>query len=337
MAGDEKREVLRETGQSASGPPLLILTGPTAVGKTALSISLAKAVGGEIISADSMQVYKHMNIGSAKITKQEMQGVTHHLLDILEPWEDFNVVTFQRHCKEAIAEIYGRGKLPILVGGTGFYIQAVLRDIAFTENEDDPAYRRELEQFAEKNGDAVLHEKLRQVDAVSAEAIPPGNRKRVIRALEYFHLTGEPISLHNERERQRPDAYNACYFVLTDARAALYERIEKRVDEMMSQGLVAEVQALKDMGCKRGQTAMQGLGYKEILDYLDGIGTLEEAVNRIKLETRHFAKRQLTWFRREKDVIWLDRSQYSGKSREQQDACMLEVMLQVAREKGIIE
>ncbi len=340
MAGDEKREVLRETGQSgqsASGPPLLILTGPTAVGKTALSISLAKAVGGEIISADSMQVYKHMNIGSAKITKQEMQGVTHHLLDILEPWEDFNVVTFQRRCKEAIAEIYGRGKLPILVGGTGFYIQAVLRDIAFTENEDDPAYRRELEQFAEKNGDAALHEKLRQVDVASAEAIPPGNRKRVIRALEYFHLTGEPISLHNERERQRPDAFRACYFVLTDARTALYARIEKRVDEMMSQGLVAEVQALKDMGCRRGQTAMQGLGYKEILDYLDGMGTLEEAVNRIKLETRHFAKRQLTWFRRERDVVWLDRSQYSGKSREQQDACMLEVMLQVAREKGIIQ
>lgn len=340
MAGDEKREVLRETGQSgqsASGPPLLILTGPTAVGKTALSISLAKAVGGEIISADSMQVYKHMNIGSAKITKQEMQGVTHHLLDILEPWEDFNVVTFQRRCKEAIAEIYGRGKLPILVGGTGFYIQAVLRDIAFTENEDDPAYRRELEQFAEKNGDAALHEKLRQVDVASAEAIPPGNRKRVIRALEYFHLTGEPISLHNERERQRPDAFRACYFVLTDAREALYARIEKRVDEMMTQGLVTEVQTLKNMGCRRGQTAMQGLGYKEILDYLDGIGTLEEAVNRIKLETRHFAKRQLTWFRREKDVIWLDRSQYSGKSREQQDACMLEVMLQVARERGIIE
>ncbi|MBR1855305.1 MAG: tRNA (adenosine(37)-N6)-dimethylallyltransferase MiaA, partial [Lachnospiraceae bacterium] len=312
-------------------PPLLILTGPTAVGKTALSISLAKAVGGEIISADSMQVYKHMDIGSAKITVQEMQGVPHHLLNILEPWEDFNVVTFKRLCKAAMEEIYARRKLPILVGGTGFYIQAVLRDIAFTDNEDDPEYRRELEQFAETNGDDALHEKLRLVDAASADAIPAGNRKRVIRALEYYHLTGAPISLHNERERRRPDAYNACYFVLTDDRAVLYERIEKRVDEMMAQGLVAEVQALKDMGCRRGQTAMQGLGYKEILDYLDGLCTLEEAVERIKLETRHFAKRQLTWFRREQNVIWLDRAKYRVES----DACLLETMLNAAKCKGI--
>ena len=314
-------------------PPLLILTGPTAVGKTALSIALAKAVDGEIISADSMQVYRHMDIGSAKITKAEMRGVPHHLIDVLEPWEDFNVVIFQRLCKQAIKDIYDRGKLPILVGGTGFYIQAVLRDIAFTESGEDSAYRAELEQFAEQNGDAALHEQLRLVDAPSADAIPAGNRKRVIRALEYFHLTGEQISQHNERERRRPNAYNACYFVLTDDRERLYQRIEQRVDTMLEQGLVEEVKALKQMGCRRGQTAMQGLGYKEILDYLDGACTLEEAVTLIKRDTRHFAKRQLTWFGREQDVIWLDRTQFSAEDGETQEEKILQKMLRIVEER----
>jgi len=311
---------------------LIILTGPTAVGKTALSIALAKAVDGEIISADSMQVYRHMDIGSAKITKAEMDGVSHHMIDILDPWEDFNVVLFQKLCKEAIADIHARGKMPILVGGTGFYIQAVLRDIAFTENEDDTVYRKELEQFAEANGDEALHDRLREIDPASAEAIPAGNRKRVIRALEYFHLTKEPISLHNERERKRPNAYNACYFVLTDDRERLYERIDRRVDEMLAQGLVAEVEKLKGMGCRRGQTAMQGLGYKEILDYLDGACTLDEAVYLIKRDTRHFAKRQLTWFRREQDVIWLDRTEFPAPGRNEQDEAILRHMLKIVNE-----
>lgn len=332
--GVEKENV--PTQVNGAKVPLLILTGPTAVGKTALSISLAKAVGGEIISADSMQVYRHMDIGSAKITQAEMDGVPHHLIDILEPWEDFNVVLFQKLCKEAIRDIYGRGKIPILVGGTGFYIQAVLRDIAFTENEDAPEYRAELERFAERNGAEALHEKLRQVDPVSADLIPAGNRKRVIRALEYFYLTKEPISLHNQRERQRPNAYNACYFVLTDAREALYARIEKRVDEMLDQGLVDEVKRLKEMGCQRGQTAMQGLGYKEILDYLDGKCTLDEAVARIKLETRHFAKRQLTWFRREQDVIWLDRTQFAAEDKKEQDKLILDEMLRRYEEHKVM-
>lgn len=311
---------------------LIILTGPTAVGKTALSIALAKALDGEIISADSMQVYRHMDIGSAKITKEEMDGVPHHMIDILDPWEDFNVVLFQKLCKEAIADIHTRGKMPILVGGTGFYIQAVLRDIAFTENEDDTVYRKEMEQFAETNGDEALHDRLREIDPVSAEAIPAGNRKRVIRALEYFHLTKEPISLHNERERKRPNAYNACYFVLTDDRERLYERIDRRVDEMLAQGLVAEVEKLKEMGCRRGQTAMQGLGYKEILDYLDGNCTLDEAVYLIKRDTRHFAKRQLTWFRREKDVIWLDRTEFPTPDKNEQDEAILRHMLKIVNE-----
>lgn len=305
-------------------PPLVILTGPTAVGKTALSIALAKAVNGEIISADSMQVYRHMDIGSAKITSEEMQGVPHYLINILEPTEDFNVVIFQQKCREAMTGIYERGRIPILVGGTGFYIQAVLRDIDFTENPEDTGYRAELEQRARAQGKEALHAELAQIDPASAEAIPAGNVKRVIRALEYFRLTGEKISVHNERERSRERAYNACYFVLNDDRAKLYERIDRRVDRMLEQGLVDEVCTLRKMGCRRGQTAMQGLGYKEILDYLDGFCTLEEAVATIKQETRHFAKRQLTWFRREEDVIWVDRTAFPEDG---QDQAMLEYML----------
>ncbi len=305
-------------------PKLIILTGPTAVGKTNLSIQLAKAVNGEIISADSMQVYRHMDIGSAKIMPDEMQGVPHHLIDILEPWEDFHVVAFQEYCRKAVEEICERGHVPILVGGTGFYIQAVLKDIDFTEKDDDIVYQQELATLAQEQGPQVLHDMLRKVDEVSAEAIPAGNVKRVIRAMEYYKLTGEPISVHNERERARGNAYNACYFVLNDDRDKLYERIEKRVDIMLEQGLVEEVKRLKDMGCRRGQTGMQGIGYKEILDYLDGHCSLEEAVCLIKRDTRHFAKRQLTWFRREQDVIWLNRPEFPGG-----DEDVLKYMLEI--------
>lgn len=301
--------MLQEQGKE-NQKKLIILTGPTAVGKTGLSIQLAKAIDGEIISADSMQVYKYMDIGSAKITKEEMEGVPHHLIDLLMPWEDFNVAAFKKYCLCAMDGIYKRGHIPILVGGTGFYIQAILRDIDFTENEEDTAYRRKLSAFAEKEGADRLHAMLYEVDAASAQTIPPGNVKRVIRALEYFQMTGEPISVHNERERAKKNAYDACYFVLNDAREMLYERIEKRVEQMLDNGLVEEVERLRQMGCKRGNTAMQGIGYKEILDYLDGICTLEEAVYLIKRDTRHFAKRQLTWFRREKDVIWLNRPEF---------------------------
>ncbi len=292
--------------------PMIVLTGPTAVGKTELSIKLAKAVGGEILSADSMQVYKHMDVGSAKITPEEMQGVPHHLIDVLEPWEDFNVVVFKKKCEECLPGIYERGHIPILTGGTGFYIQALLRDVDFEEDTqgEDAAYRSMLENLAQEKGTDFLHEMLRQVDAASAEAIHENNIKRIIRALEYYHLTGQRISDHNERERQKKRAYNSCYFVLNDIRERLYERIERRVDEMINLGLVEEVQRLKDMGVKRGMSSMQGLGYKEILDYLDGVTTLEEAVYLIKRDTRHFAKRQLTWFRREKEVIWIDKDQF---------------------------
>ncbi len=289
--------------------PLIVLTGPTAVGKTALSIKLAKAVGGEIVSADSMQIYRHMDIGSAKITPEEMEDVPHHLIDVLEPTEDFNVVRFQQMAKEAMAGIYGRGRIPVLTGGTGFYIQAVLYDIDFTENEENTPYREELERLAMEKGNACLHQMLREVDAASAKAIHENNVKRVIRALEFYRLTGEKISEHNEVQRGRDAAYNACYFVLTDKRERLYERIDKRVDGMLAAGLVEEVAALMQMGCTKDMVSMQGLGYKEILSYLNGEIPLERAVYLIKRDTRHFAKRQLTWFRREKDVIWVPKDE----------------------------
>lgn len=277
--------------------PMIILTGPTAVGKSALSVELAKKINGAVISADSMQVYRHMDIGSAKITPEEMQGVTHYMIDELEPDEEFHVVRFVTMAKEYLKEIYADGKIPIIAGGTGFYIQALLYDIDFTEQQCDETYRRQLEDLAREHGAEYLHGILREVDPASAEAIHANNIKRVIRALEFYHLSGKKISEHNETERQKQSPYNFAYFVLTDERAKLYERIDRRVDAMIEAGLVEEVKKLKSMGCSPGEVSMQGLGYKEILAYLDGGCTLEEAVYIIKRETRHFAKRQLTWLR----------------------------------------
>lgn len=311
--------------------PLVILTGPTAVGKTKLSISLAKAIGGEIISADSMQVYRHMDIGSAKITEEEKQGVAHHLIDLLEPTGEFDIVRFQTLAKQAVEEIRQKGHIPILVGGTGFYIQSVVYDIDFSEHDGQSGLRRRLEeQTKTPEGIHALHEKLREVDPASAEAIHENNVKRVVRALEFYEENGVPISAHNEAQRQKASPYTFCYFVLTDKRETLYERIDARVDQMMGQGLLEEVESLKKRGCTRDMVSMQGLGYKELLDYLDGQITLDEAVYRIKRDTRHFAKRQITWFKREKEVIWLDRQRYAG------DAEILEEMLRYLKEKRMI-
>ncbi len=311
--------------------PLIILTGPTAVGKTAASIGLAKAIGGEIISADSMQVYRYMDIGSAKIMSEEMNGVCHHLIDVLEPEEEFNVAVFQKMAKEAMQGIYERGHIPIVVGGTGFYIQALLYDIDFEKGEENTDYRKELEAYAKDHGAQSLHDRLREVDPKSADAIHANNVKRVIRALEYYHETGTQISEHNEAEREKESPYQFAYFVLNDVRSHLYERIDHRVDLMMEQGLLDEVTALKNRGCTREMVSMQGLGYKEILDYLDGKDTLEEAVTILKRDTRHFAKRQLTWFRRERDVRWIQKEEY-GYDEEK----ILQAMLEILREKEII-
>ncbi len=308
--------------------PIIILTGPTAVGKTKASIGLAKAINGEIISADSMQVYKYMDIGSAKIRPEEMQGITHYLVDVLEPDDEFHVVRFQQMAKQAMEEIYAKGKIPIIVGGTGFYIQALLYDIDFTENNEDTAYRKELEQAAAEKGADYLHNMLREVDPVSAETIHANNVKRVIRALEFYKLTGQKISEHNEKERAKESPYDFCYFVLNDDRKLLYDRIDLRIDIMLKEGLLEEVEALKKKGYTKDMVSMQGLGYKEILDYLNGKCTLEEAIYILKRDTRHFAKRQLTWFRRERDVIWINKDEY-----EHDEQRILEVMLSYVRER----
>jgi len=312
--------------------PLVILAGPTAVGKTELSIRLAKDIGGAVISADSMQVYRYMDIGSAKVMPHEMDSVPHYLIDCLEPSEEFNIVRFQQMAQAALEEIYALGQIPIIAGGTGFYIQALLYDVDFTAQDADEAFREELAALARAQGNHVLHEKLRDIDPVSYETIHENNSKRVIRALEYYHLTGQPISEHNEQEREKPSPYDFAYFVLTDERQHLYDRIDRRVDAMMEKGLLDEVKKLYEMGYRRDMVSMQGLGYKELLDYLEGKCSLEDAVYIIKRETRHFAKRQLTWFRRERDVIWFDKSEY-----QYDDAAILRGMKENLQKKGIIK
>lgn len=310
--------------------PLIILAGPTAVGKTALSVALAKRINGAVISADSMQVYKHMDIGSAKITKEEMQGIKHYLIDELMPDEEFHIVRFKEMAKAALEEIYANGQIPIVAGGTGFYIQALLYDIDFSKEEKQTKYREELDIYAKTYGAHALHEKLKDIDPISYETIHENNVKRVIRALEYYEQNKEPISKHNETERQKESPYNFAYFALTNERTVLYERIEKRVDLMLEQGLLEEVRKLKEMGYHRNMVAMQGLGYKEILDYLDKKCTLEEAIYIVKRETRHFAKRQLTWLNREREVLWFDKSKYKTED------AILDEMLLLLKEKGIL-
>lgn len=310
--------------------PLLILTGPTAVGKTALSVKAAKKFGGEIISADSMQVYKYMDIGSAKVTKEEMDGVPHHLIDVLRPDEPFHVVRFQEMAMEAMKGIYERGHLPIVTGGTGFYIQALLYDIDFTENDADTAYREKLERLAEEKGASFLHEMLKERDAQAALDIHENNVKRVIRALEFYEKTGKPISEHNRREREKESPYRFAYVVLDRERAELYRRIDLRVDKMMEAGLLSEVCRLKEMGYSRDMISMQGLGYKELFSYLENEISLEEAVRIIKRDTRHFAKRQLTWFKRERQTDWLS---MDGKS----DEAILSELTVILKKRSLLD
>lgn len=311
--------------------PLIILTGPTAVGKTALSIGLAKAVDGEIISADSMQVYRKMNIGTAKIQQSEMQGVRHHLIDILDPGEDFNVVLFKKYALEAMKDIYSREKIPVVVGGTGFYIQALLYEINFEDNDNDMSYREELQTLAAEHGNSYIHDMLAGVDPESAEKIHENNVKRVIRALEFYKKTGMKISKHNEAESQKESPYNFEYFVLNDDRQKLYDRIDRRIDIMLADGLLDEVRSLVDEGYSRDLVSMQGLGYKEMIDYIQERYTLDEAVYTLKRDTRHFAKRQVTWFKREKQVTWVNKNEFDS------EADILSFMIERLREKEIIQ
>ncbi len=306
---------------------LVVITGPTAVGKTDISIKLAKEINGEIISADSIQVYKGLDIGSAKITEDEMDGVKHYLIDVLEPTDDFDIYTFKQMAEEAIEEIYAKGKAPIIVGGTGFYIQSVLYDVDFEETEVDMEYRKELEELAKINGNKYVHEMLEEVDPEYAAGIHPNNLKRVIRALEFYHENNIPLSKHNAEQKENESPYNFAYYVLNDDRDVLYDRINKRVDLMFDKGLVDEV---KGLGLNNSNQSMQGIGYKEVLDYLNGNLSLEETKELIKKNTRHFAKRQLTWFRREKVVQMID---YRDFDRDVDK--VLTFMLKDLEDKGI--
>ena len=289
---------------------LIIIAGPTAVGKSDLGVELALRIGGEIISADSMQVYRHMDIGTAKISKDEMRGVPHHMIDIIEPTENYHVYDFKQRAMIACEEIYSRGKLPIVVGGTGFYIQALLYDIDFSDQGENSDIRSELQDIADNEGPEALHRILTELDPDTAVSLHPNNVKRVIRAIEFARLSGEAISKHNEEQREKQSPFDFRYFVLTDDRAAVYERIDARVDKMIAAGLEDEVRTLVEMGCKPDMTSMQGIGYKQMLMYLNGETDLDEAIRLIKRDSRHYAKRQLTWFNREKELIWLDRRQY---------------------------
>lgn len=285
---------------------LIILAGPTASGKTSVSIDLAKRLGGEIISADSMQVYKYMDVGTAKISVEEMQGVKHHLIDVLDPKEDFNIVKFQNMVKCSIEEIVKNGHIPILVGGTGFYIQSIIYDIDFDNEDDNSSIRKTLEEEYDTYGADFMYERLKKIDMVSADSIHKNNKKRIIRAIEYFMINNTLISLHNEAQRKKSSPYDYRFFVLNPPRDILYERINQRVDIMVGKGLVDEVKSLKERGLSKANISMQGIGYKEILEYLEGDTTLETAIENIKQNTRHMAKRQVTWFKREKDVIYVD-------------------------------
>jgi len=290
--------------------PLYIVAGPTAVGKTALGFELATRLDLEVVSADSMQVYKYMDIGTAKVTHDEMRGIKHHLIDILEPTEPFHVVEFKNRATQAIEDIYSRGKTPIIVGGTGFYVQALLYDIEFEDEGEDSSIRSELQKIADTRGPEELHRILAEIDPETADTLHYNNVKRVIRAIEFAKQTGTKISDHNAEQRKRESKYDFRYIVLNDNRELVYDRIDRRVDIMMDRGLLEEVQNLVNMGCTADMTSMQGIGYKQILRYLDGEYDLDEAIRIIKRDSRHYAKRQLTWFNREKDLIWINRSEY---------------------------
>lgn len=286
--------------------PLIIIAGATACGKTDTAIELAQKINGEIISADSMQVYKYMDIGTAKPTVEEMKGIKHYLIDTLYPDEEFSIAVFQKMAKKYINEIYEKGKIPILSGGTGFYINSIVYDNNFKETFIDETLRKKLQEDAITKGNLYLHNILREVDFESSEAIHFNNVKRVIRAIEYYKQTGQKISEHNKIEKAKEEIYNSTFIILNRDREIIYDRINQRVDLMIKKGLVDEVSKLLKMGYSKNLVSMQGLGYKEIVSYLDDEISLDYAVEIIKRDTRHFAKRQITWFKHQCNGFWID-------------------------------
>lgn len=283
--------------------PLLVLFGPTASGKTALAVELCKRFHGEVVTADSMQVYQKMDIGTAKPTLKEREGIAHHMIDVVPPDAPYSLADYVQQAKKVIEQISSRGKLPVLAGGTGLYIDTLLDNVQLGQAQADPEYREQLWQLAQQQGNEAVYELLQQRDPQTAQTVHANNVKRVIRALEIYHVTGIPQSEHIKRSRTEPSPYNAVKFCIQAERQTLYQRIEARVDLMIQNGLVEEVEQLKKMGLDESYTSMQGIGYKEILWYLQGKMSLEEAVDQIKQSTRRYAKRQITWFKREKDTI----------------------------------
>lgn len=286
--------------------PIVVVAGPTASGKTGLAIELAKRFDGEIVSADSMQIYKYMDIGTAKPTPAEREQCVHHLIDFLKPDAEFSVADYTELAHRVIADIYSRGKLPVMCGGTGLYINSVINDVEFGETQSDEELRRELQNIANTEGNEKLIKILREFDPVSAERLHPNNVRRVIRAIEFYRTTGVPISEHQEKTKQIVSRYYPLMFCIDHNREKLYERINERVDIMMREGLCDEVRRLMDMGYSSALNSMKAIGYKELMDYFNGLCSLEEAVSVIKQNSRRYAKRQLTWFRRDERITMLN-------------------------------
>ena len=321
-----------ESNSVAELKPLVILVGPTAVGKTAASIGLAKALNGEIISGDSMQIFKGLDIGTAKISKEEMDGVVHHLIDIKEPWESFSVAEFKRLADEAIEDIYSRGKMPIIVGGTGFYVNSVLYEYHFGEADTDEAYRNQLQQYLDEHGNDALWKLLQEKDPASAQRLHSNDTKRVMRALEVLHVTGVPASERQSTLDRQTMRYNAVYIALTMPREILYDRINLRVELMMKDGLEQEVRRALDSGVPQDALSMTSIGYRQMIQYFNGEISLERAVELIQRDTRHFAKRQLTWFRHDPNIQWVDKH---GKTDAQIEAELLNLVQSKLNVAGI--
>ncbi|MBO5407999.1 MAG: tRNA (adenosine(37)-N6)-dimethylallyltransferase MiaA [Clostridia bacterium] len=285
---------------------VIVIAGPTASGKTGLSVEVAKQLHTEIVSADSMQIYREMNVGTAKVTKDEMCGIVHHMIDIVSPMENYNVSRYVEDAKPIVDGILAKGKIPIIAGGTGLYINSLVYGYDLAPIGGDDAVRAEITRLYEEKGGEFLLEELRKIDPKTADRLHPNNARRLIRALEVYRISGTTISEQEERTKNAPKPYDVKFFVLDTERDKLYERINRRVDIMLENGLVEEVKTLLKQGIPKTNTAMQAIGYKEIVEFLDGYLTLEEAVEKLKMESRRYAKRQLTWFRRNEGAIWLE-------------------------------
>ncbi len=296
-------------------PPLVIIAGPTAVGKTSVSIELAKEINGEIISADSMQIYKGMDIGTAKISESEMKGVKHYLIDIINPDENFSVSDFQSKASDFIVSIISKNKIPIVVGGTGLYINSLVYDLDFTQAVSNWDLRDKYLELSKEHGNQYVYDELKKVDIESANRIHINDTKRIIRALEIYHETGKPMSYFYKDFRKENDKYNIIFIGLTMDRNKLYDRINKRIDTMIEEGLIKEVNNLLNMGYSEELVSMQGLGYKEIIQYIKGNYSLDEAIEILKRDSRRFAKRQLTWFRRDEKIKWIEIDKFDSSDK----------------------